>query len=101
MYDSREACAELARTFHGLRNAPGIQIGESVDLSVFDEWASKQEPRDGVREAAQFVLHLFNRDRDWRCGRFDFLTSIMCWDEDHRTAFRQGYGSLSDRRRYA
>ena len=86
-YDAREECARLARTFPTLRNAIGVSEGEYPDLARFDDWAAEQHPFDGVREAAQFVLHLFDAGRKWKCGAFNLRVAVTCWDAAHIAAF--------------
>jgi len=84
--DSLEDWAAFARRFHGLLNAPGVQPGQ-VNQHAFDEWATEQDPYDGVREAAQFVLHLWSSTHPWVCGPFVLRRAIECWDEEHRAVF--------------
>lgn len=83
---SVESWATFARQFHGLARAPGVQPGR-VDQFVFDAWAAEQEPYDGVREAAQFVLHLWNSSQPWECGPFVLRRAIESWDAEHQAVF--------------
>ena len=80
--------AALARTFHTLEHAPGVAEGTPPSPRELDDWACGIEVGDGVREAAQFILHLWSGSpREWKCGDFRLRAAMQAWDDDHKEAF--------------
>lgn len=76
----------LAATFHALREP----LMNGLNPQGLDAWAVENtEPYDGVREAAQFVLHLWDSAPGaWKCGDFHLRRSWGAWDDDHQWAFK-------------
>lgn len=82
--------AALARTFHTLEHAPGVAEGTPASPEWLDQWASEIEYFDGVREAAQFILHLWvGTPKAWSCGDFNLRGAMQAWDDDQKAAFTQ------------
>lgn len=80
--------ASVARTFHTLESAPGVAEGTPASPHGLDEWACGIESGDGVREAAQFVLHLWvGSPCAWKCGDFNLRAAMRAWDYDQKAAF--------------
>jgi len=80
--------AAMARTFHTLVHAPGVAEGTPPSPRELDDWACGIEVGDGVREAAQFALHLWNSDPNvWGCGSFNLRKAVGTWDSEQRAAF--------------
>jgi hypothetical protein len=80
--------AALARTFHTLEHAPGVAEGTPPSPEWLDQWAYTQDHFDGVREAAQFALHLWNGGHgEWSCGDFNLRGAWQAWDNDQKAAF--------------
>jgi hypothetical protein len=75
---------ELALSFHGLRAADGVR---PFDAETLDAWACGPAPGSGALNAARFVLSVWNSRAKWRCGRFDVVDALSCWDAEHRAAF--------------
>lgn len=80
--------AALARTFHTLEHAPGVAEGTPAHPHALDEWACGIESGDGVREAAQFALHLWaGSPGAWKCGNFNLRAAMQAWDGEQKEAF--------------
>lgn len=54
---------------------------------TLDTWADGPAPGTGALHAARFVLAVWNPRTEWKCGRFDLMEALHCWDDDHREAF--------------
>ena len=76
----------LALSFPTLTKCRGLQ---PWDPDEFDQWATGPEPGHGALCAARFVLAVWNPYANWRCGQFDLMEAIFCWDENHRRAFQR------------
>jgi hypothetical protein len=92
----------LVRSFPVLANhAPGVSA-DDLDLHLIDGWAAHDPadlkrviaagrspfPGDGAKDAARFVLHVWDSRRAWRCGRFDLFAALCTWDDEQRRAFQ-------------
>lgn len=71
----------IADSFPTLRG-----VLEVWDPERLDRWACGPEPGSGARNAARFVLSVWDR-RDWECGRFELHRALGCWDDKHGAAF--------------
>lgn len=81
----------------GLAPAPGVGP-LSVDLFMLDRWAAGEPdahtdrrgpfPGDAAKEAARFVLGLWNSTHAWKCGTFSFFRALRVWDQEQHAAFR-------------
>jgi hypothetical protein len=105
--DNRAQMTALGRLFPTMlrrdgTTVPGIDPWDSAELVT---WLNTSgEPTSGSRQAAMFLLSVWNGD-DWtahglkvrkippggwkgarRIGRFDFNDAWACWDEGHRNA---------------
>ncbi|RUL84024.1 hypothetical protein [Tautonia sociabilis] len=79
-----ERIAELARTFpSSLVGAPGIKPWEPRNL---DSWAASVVS-SGERQAACFILAVWDSGSAWDCGHFDLMKALSTWDEAHHRAF--------------
>lgn len=96
----------LVRSFPVLRNyAPTVDgPDDAVDLLLIDAWAAHDRdeemitricqdgrapfPGDGAREAARFVLNLFDSGRAWKCGPFSIGRALRVWDQEQIRAFQ-------------
>lgn len=96
---------QLAHSFPVLHNhAPGLYAGD-VDVKLLDAWAARDledaathgacmaegktpMPGDGAVEAARFMLGVYDRLRDWKCGRFDVFRALGVWDAGQLAAFK-------------
>lgn len=57
-------------------------------VDEFDSAAAKGG--EAARQAAAFVLNLWNSRVEWECGKFDlFLSMRRLWDHEQRNAFQQ------------
>jgi len=78
--------SELATSFPTL--AGGVPGVLPWDAEALEEWAAGPAPSHGGLCAARFVLSVWNGcTDDWRCGRFDAMEALGCWDNQHRAAF--------------
>ncbi len=75
----------LARTFHTLRNADGI---DPFDPDTLEVWASNRSLSSGTREAAKYVLWRYDPDRVWKCGRFNAKEGSYVWDLEQIEAYK-------------
>ena len=103
----RNDLLSLARSFPTLAGAPseffairsGGAVGFTEDGAVrFARW-NRETGGGGQRDAALFVLSVWNRETDWRelaglsrddgptGGTFDVHRSLGNWDRGHRAAF--------------
>jgi len=90
--DNRLAIATLARAFHALAKADGI---DPWDPDLLYRWSVEHLHTDAERHCARFILGVWNQDdfeeldaeNDGRLGRFDSLRAVSAWDHAHRTAF--------------
>lgn len=80
-WDTEAEMLALMDAFPTLRGV--LAVWSADDL---DEWAS-ESASSGGREAARFVLEVWNPSEEWRCGRFDWHHALSIWDEHHRAAF--------------
>lgn len=76
---------ELARSFHVLEDAPGLDPWEPCTLDV---WASHPLRGESTRYAAQFVLHVWNAHHPWQCGQFNMMDALAKWDDRNRHAWQ-------------
>jgi hypothetical protein len=53
---------------------------------AFDDWAVSGISY-GERIAAQFLLAVWDPNEEWKCGKFDVMTALRKWDDDHLGAF--------------
>jgi hypothetical protein len=90
----REQMVLLARSFPTLQECPSLEDGKGdralapgIYPEGLDKWACGPAPGHGARCAAQFILAVFNTSRKWKCGRFDLMEAMGCWDAEHRAAF--------------
>lgn len=72
---------ELVNSFPTLRG-----VLEVWDPERLDSWASGHVPCSAAKNAARFVLSVWDR-REWNCGAFELHRALSCWDELHRGAF--------------
>ena len=77
---------KLALTFPGLREASGL---DPWDAYKFDLWADGAQVPHSARYAAQFILMIWNPEREWDTGGFEAIEALRCWDAEHRCAFLQ------------
>lgn len=90
--NNRVAIVLLARAFHALEHAAGL---DPWDPEALYHWSVENLHTDGEQHCARFVLSLWNQDdfddfdaeHDNRLGRFDALRSVADWDHAHRAAF--------------
>lgn len=88
----------LVESFPSLRGAPG---SAPWDQLAFARWASGPAPSDAMRQAAAFVLSVWNNgnrgnwwnQRPYRAGEFDCVLALLLWDYQHKAAF---YSWLND-----
>lgn len=98
--DGEAAMTALARLFPSMAGVfgdgpvPGIDPWRPLALV---RWLNSGAPTSGSRQAALFLLSVWNRD-DWRVhgvkvrrgtqriGRFDIADGFAAWDEQHRRA---------------
>lgn len=97
---AQDQMTALCQSFHALRKAPGVS---PWDQHKFAKWASGPAPSESTRQAAAFVLSVWNggtpadggwwNDRDpvhgnkLCVGRFDPVEAIARWDHLHTEAF--------------
>ena len=90
--DNRLAIATLARAFHALAKADGL---DPWDPNLLHHWAVENLHTEAERHCARFVLGVWNQtdfealdaENDGRLGRFDALRAVSAWDHAHRAAF--------------
>jgi hypothetical protein len=75
----------LAQTFSSIRvGTPGTDPWDALE---FDRWAASDPAvTSGSLAAARFLLHVWNDQTDWQCGRFSLRESHGTWDENHWAA---------------
>ncbi len=75
----------LALTFPTLTvGVPGI---DPWDALVLDHWAATSPAvTSGSLAVTKFLLHVWNDQTDWQCGRFSFREAYGAWDENHWAA---------------
>lgn len=73
---------DLVESFPSLRG-----LLQRWEAKRFEAWAAGPAPSSGAREAARFVLEVWNPGVEWECGRFDWHRALALWDEGHRAAF--------------
>lgn len=76
--------AAFARSFHAIRNAPGVPLW---DADTLDRWAAETPLSHGELVTARFVLAVWDPNHQWRCGRFYLMEALRIWDDNHRAAF--------------
>lgn len=86
----------LCESFHVLKGKPGTSPWNQFK---FAEWASLGHNSSAVRQAAAFVLNVWNgptyNEKPWWCsktyrvGRFDVTLAFGLWDERNKEAFIQ------------
>lgn len=87
--NTTEKWLQLAKTFHGLCTIidGGYDVRTPDDLDEFVY--AEHDKGDGVMEAAQFVLHLFDSAPSrWKCGDFHLRRALESWDDAHIIAFQ-------------
>jgi hypothetical protein len=99
-----ESMARLVASFPTLRRSLGGVLIDGLgewNANVFLTWACGPEPGSGARDAARFVLSVWNSSTDWdaaardlrllkrgqRLGRFEAVKAISNWDAEHLAAF--------------
>ena len=79
-----------------LAPAPGVS-SESVNLELLDAWAAGEDvytgergpfPGDGAKQAASFVLRLWNSKHEWKSPAFDLFKALRVWDDQQRSVFQ-------------
>ena len=73
----------LAWSFKALKNAPGVDPWNALEL---DRWAESGTTSSGERQAARFVLSVWNR-HDWG-KKFNMADAVNVWDEKNLKAFQ-------------
>ena len=75
----------LALTFPTLaEGTPGIQPWDAL---VLDHWAATgPDVTSGSLAAVRLLLHVWNDQTDWQCGRFSFREAYGTWDGNHWAA---------------
>ncbi len=75
----------LALTFPSITvGTPGIGPWDSLAL---DHWAATSPSvTSGSLAAARFLLHVWNDQTDWQCGRFSLREAHGVWDGNHWAA---------------
>lgn len=90
--DNRLAIATLARAFHALAKADGI---EPWDPHLLYRWSLEHLHTHAERHCARFILALWNQtdydemdlENSRRLGHFEALEAITDWDHAHRAVF--------------
>ena len=59
------------------------------DPDELDAYAVGPASTSGLRHAARFVLAVWNSRGEWKCGTFNAVEALQCWDRDHRDAFQR------------
>ena len=77
---------ELAKGFPSLQGRPGLR---PWDADKLHGWANSHGASNGALSSARFLLSVWNPVRNWKCGRFNLMEALLCWDEAHRQAFLQ------------
>lgn len=75
----------LCASFPCLHGKPGTMPWDQHAFAKFGRVASS-----GERYAVQFILSVWNntnRDAWWKCGTFDAVEAMMCWDSNNQRAF--------------
>jgi hypothetical protein len=75
----------LALTFPTLRNADGVC---PFNADRLDAWTRSGAATNASRQAAAFVLNVYNHDHKWKCGPFNLGLAFGVWDQHHRAAFQ-------------
>lgn len=85
----REQMVLLARSFPTLEHVSALEYedGSGINPTGLDKWACGPEPGHGALCAARFILAVFNSRSTWKCGKFDLMEAMGCWDTRHRAAF--------------
>jgi hypothetical protein len=87
--NAEERYRDLVRSFHTLATAPGVTgRGDELDLLTLDAWAASPMCGNGAREAAAFVLNLWDSRRAWAVGAFNVFHAIGAWDDKQRAAWQ-------------
>jgi hypothetical protein len=84
---SRQALQDIEKitgSFPSLHGAHGLNPWKSEAL---DAWASGLKEDDPALHAARFLLELWNDSVQWRCGAFDLVRAMCCWDFLQRAAY--------------
>lgn len=90
--NNRDAIVTLARAFHGLDRADGL---DPWDPHVLYRWSIEHLHTDAEQHCARFILSVWNRtdfdrteaEHGDRLGPFDALRAMAQWDHAHRAAF--------------
>lgn len=87
----------FVRSFHTLTSAPGVTEG-NVDLDMLDMWAAGDPniytpergpfPGDGCKNAARFVLNMWDSRKPWRVGPFNVFHALATWDNEQLIAWQ-------------
>jgi len=93
---SQKQMVSLCASFPTLRGVPGTN---PWNQEVFAQWASGPAPSHGIRQAAAFVLSVWNggtpcdggwwNSGDFSVGVFDPVEALGTWDRQHAHAFMQ------------
>ena len=90
--NNRVAIVLLARAFHALEHAAGL---DPWNPDALYHWAAENLHTDAERHCARFILGVWNQDgfeeldaeNGGQLGRFDALRAVSAWDHAHRAAF--------------
>lgn len=89
---------QLCNLFPTLRGVPGTA---PWDQHAFARWASGPAPSNAMRQAAAFVISVWNgctpdeggwwnnAEEGYCAGRFDPVQAFALWDWEHQAAFMQ------------
>lgn len=88
----RERMTLLCESFPTLRGRPGTNPWYEHD---FAKWASGPAPSSAIRQAAAFVLAVWNggnagawwNEKPWGVGVFDPVHAMALWDHQHQAAY--------------
>lgn len=85
---SEEKMAALAELFPSMR-----EVALPWDVHRLIGWLNSGAPTSGSRQAAYFLLNVWNRDTNWKTEgvrgwkQFDVVHACGIWDEAHLRAF--------------
>jgi hypothetical protein len=100
--DPKDRIADLAETFPSLQDADGVR---PWDADAFDRWAAEAALAPDTLATARFILDVWDPRCPWLAGKFDLMTALLIWDEEHHDVFLYwaqdpwwGYGRLASGR---
>jgi len=90
--NNHAAIALLARSFHALERADGL---EPWDAETLYHWSVENLRTDAELNCTRFILSVWNKagleeldaEHSNQLGRFDALDAVARWDRIHRVAF--------------